>query len=161
MTKQEVIKSFINEAQLKKLEALVANVGEVPVDILPMLRKFDLNSIQDAIIEVDFQVDVLNNVTPVVAQAWNYREEDDDCETVGSHIGGYEPDKVQFMIRFKTKYFKPEYREVDKTDIETLYVYLATIMLSDCTGCCDALEFGTLTKDGILIGGDISGTFHS
>ena len=159
MTKQEVIKRLINETQLKKLEALVANVGEVPVDVLPMLRKFDLNSIQDAIVEVDFQVDVFNNVTPVVCQAWNSQGEDDDY--VQSHIGGYEPDEVQFMIRFKTKYFKPEYREVDKTDIETLYVYLAAIMLSDCTGCCDALEFGTLTKDGILIGGDISRTFHS
>ncbi|MDY0200621.1 MAG: hypothetical protein RBR40_06500 [Tenuifilaceae bacterium] len=161
MTKQEVIKSFIDKAQLKKLEALVANVGELPVDVLPMLRKFDLNSIQDAIVQADFQVDMFNNETPVVAQAWNYRGEDDYCETVENCIGGHEPDEVQFMIRFKTGYFKPEYREVDKTDTKALYVYLATIMLSDCTGCCDALEFGTLTKYGILIGGDVSMTFHS
>lgn len=123
-----------------------------PVDILPLLRE-NIETIRDFMYEfIDNQGKVWNDEYPMKAIWWNITED-------GKHfLGDCEADRIMFSWRFPTETthgntILPETKEI----MEALMI----IMLSDCTGCCNALNYITVSQAGILAYGDFSATYHS
>lgn len=118
--------------------------AEEPVDILPVIREHiqDFDELIDTVIDWDLQVQTFR--------------------------GGY--------LNLTAKSFEIEGHELKPTKNEADYVeyygksivspgelvkYLAIIMISDCTGCCNALDKIEVSKGKLFACGTVSQTYHS
>lgn len=121
----------------------------VPQDVLPVCRRYsklfeeDMNSI----IEMDIAPEVFNGGFKGL-RAIGYNLDDD-----GSIVPPFmEYDEVLFIY------------ETSKDGVKfgsTLSKMISIILLSDCPGCCDAIDFIKLSSNGLIAKGDISMTYHS
>ena|SRR6186997_709230 len=130
---------------------------EEPMDILKILREEseteEFRKYQDDLISSDYQVGLFNNeVKGVQCIFWNTQSY--EKETMGMpRLQAYEPDWVMFQYRY------PHGR--GRTKAEHILKMLMAFMLSDCTGCCDAMEYLNINKYGIVGKANVSVTYHS
>ena len=75
------------------------------------------------------------------------------------HLADAEPDIVHFSIRFEDPYVKG-LKPTDE-NMELLFTWVMAIMLSDCTGCCNALSVLNVSQAGIYATGYVGQTYHS
>ena len=126
--------------------------SETPIDVLPICRQ-NIESFQtrmDEAIEWDLQPLVFTTgFQGLVAIGITY---DDEGQP---EISEAESDFVTFSL---TKY-STGYRRMPS--VYSLTRYLAIILLSDCTGCCNALDFIKVSSSGLLAQGNVSSTYHS
>ena len=127
------------------------------MDILKILRAEseteEFRKYQDDLIAKDYQVEVFENkVKGVQCIFWNTQSFDQP--TMGMpRLQAYEPDWVMFQFGYpiKGKQYSPQY----------ILKILMTFMLSDCTGCCDAMEYLNINKHGVIGKAHVSVTYHS
>ena len=122
-----------------------------PIDVLPMCRVHihEFHKTMDEVLHYELPYQVFHK---------GYL----DLRAIGFHINGetgipymdnYEYDHVIFTQQRPS----PKFPEL----LYTLKTLLAIILSSDCTGCCDALEFINVSRYGIYATGDVSRTYHS
>lgn len=117
------------------------------IDVLPLCRKYidDFEPYMNQAIEWDLNC-LLFHDGYFGLKAFGYWEDDNGIPRI---TGDTEYDIVIFKL------------EGNLGIPYNLIRMLAMILLSDCTGCCDALEFIKVSEYGILAKGDISQTYHS
>ena len=138
---------------LKHLISLTMSM-ETPYNILENLRQhIDIaweDGTMDKILYENLQSKIFDNKIPgfKVIPSWNFTDDPKkQC------ILDAEPDFVTYAITFDSLDQEPT--------IDYIYKLLLAIMLSDCSGCCNALEFININKYGIFSKGDVSDTYHS
>lgn len=148
----------INNSHLDQLELLLNKVNynrSKTVPLLDWLRSLQIDEIQDQLIDLDFQAKIFNNQDSDI-QVIFYNEDNKGLQVIYTD----EPDSILFMIRFKTKHWRG-LNPKKHLKLKKLFLLLLVIMLSDCTGCCNALDYINLTHDGVLAFGNISKIYHS
>ena len=141
----ETLVDFLKQCQ----EKLLSEDGPLFIDILPTVRKYYKDERFQLLMDQAIQWDL---------PCLTFHGGHDGLFAQGTHlnagteyVGDYEYDTVRFHAEFKKD--GPSWYIVEK--------HLAIIMLSDCTGCCNALEYIRLSSTGILAYGNVSGTYHS
>lgn len=132
------------------LEALqTARKSDSPINVLPLCRKYiDLfNPIIDQAIEWDLlHMPFASDFQGL--RGFGYNLDDDNQPS----LLGYEFDFVTFSKEFDENY---------PPSVFTIIRFLAIILASDCTGCCDTLDFIVISKGGIFTQGNVSMSYHS
>lgn len=141
---------------LDQLNNLIKGVTETnqPRNILDWARKMGKHY-SDALVEADIQPYLFQGAYPVQAISYTDMGEDEEHPC----IWNYEPDHVVFQIRFDDEYHKTGINPKDT--LHELFILIVAMVLSDCTGCCNALDFINLSAYGVLCSGDVSRTYHS
>lgn len=119
--------------------------GEV-TNILPFLRE-NIEHLQpeiDRILELELQVAAWRGEHRLKNISYNINE------AGVPHLSGVEPDRVMYAWRFD-----------ETTTVTEMIEALAIVLIVDCTGCCDALDYINLNEHGFIAQGDVSGTYHS
>lgn len=126
------------------LEGVIKD-SDTPVDILPFLRE-NIKSLESLMEES------LNWEIPYLVFHGDYM----GLKATGYHID----DKGQpYMSDCEYDFVIFTYEGSLQYSL-TLLRMLSTIMISDCTGCCNALDFIKLSDTGLLAQGNISNTYH-
>lgn len=153
----------IKPEHLEELRNLIPENPEI-INILEWARKVSIpgesDSIiyEDSLLRMDLQSEVFENKSPLRVIFHN-REEVKNPRNYPIYkpvIRDYEPDIVLFSLRFN------ELKELnEEIKLKVIFTYIMVILLSDCTGCCNALSFINLSSDGIIAYGVVSSTYHS
>lgn len=144
------MKKLINRELDLLLESAI--ISEEPIDVLPMVRKH-IKSFEEFInqaIEWDLGYITFHGGFMGLRGMGLYLNEDNKLT-----VGDSEYDKVII-----TKYSNMGERQTYYSTY-SLMRDIAIILLNDCTGCCDALDYILVSRDGLLSEGIISGTYHS
>ncbi len=154
---EELKKVKVNADHLDQLNNLFNGVIDrnAPKNILKWARSMSKYYLDD-LIQLDTQPTLFQGQYPVQVIYYNLEQGDDGDMP---HIRDCEPDQVIFQIRFNTKYNQTGLSLED--NLHEIFVLIMDIMLSDCTGCCDALDYINITEAGIIASGNVSSIYHS
>lgn len=78
---------------------------------------------------------------------------------IGCYIGNHRLTPI--LSDAEPDWMVGSYSITPDTTIEDLMTAIRVFMLSDCSGCCNALEAMTLTNSGLFTYGNVSQTYHS
>lgn len=132
------------ETHIKQLESLLEKGSSTEfVDLLPWLRELTTTEI-DPQEYMDNLVDIfLGNRQLKVVPIDNWGEDT---------LANDEPDISIFYLK---------YRENIDLNYQELLIDLFALMITDCTGCCNAIEYIRASKGGILCHCNQGQTYHS
>ena len=149
---------------------MVAAQSVIPTNVLPMLRD-NLDSLQatiDKIMNDDLECKAwTGELNLKIIDHGIFYIDPDGSDTPENLIPGVtdgEPDRVSYYMRFRdlpANNLQGFEQGILIPPPEDLLQYICIILLSDCSGCCNALEYINLNKYGIISTGDVSSTYHS
>lgn len=125
-----------------------------PISILGWARNIH-EQYMDPIIQADSQVELFNSEIPGVHLIATMLSEGNE-----TMLATAEPDFVYIAIIFKDEYTTGIDPHAPGS-LERLFTLVMCIMLSDCTGCCDALSILNINRAGIYAKGYVGQTYHS
>ena len=158
----------INPEHLAKLKDLLdqtkplVNWDELYyIDILPWLRTITPGDHENPYIDQIITNGIANDIHLTHPYIKTISTQYHDSNNDPAYIGDWEADIVQFEIRFQTESQPELINPFTKVGLETVFTLLQAIMLHDCTGCCNAIRYITLSRDGIYAIADTARTYHS
>lgn len=142
-----------------------ARINRDPIDLLPFLRRIQKDPlppgwilyIDQPFLGIQYKqmYSVYQNKSPLRIILWN---EDGDHPGL-RYLGDTESDYLMASLHFRNL---P--RNLPKASFEyysTILTYCMVLIISDCSGCCNAFKYFNLTNEGIIAEADLRMTYHS
>ena len=123
------------------------------IDVLPILRKHS----KDSVVETIFQA--------IDSNPWNYNLcfQNPNIQTLLLNKSNHNPTQL-FTCETEPDIIHVQYRVPSTlfTEItDEILMQIVSLMLYDCTDCCNALSFVNFSAMGYYATGDVSMTYHS
>jgi len=142
---RDLVKGLADD--LKKVRNLMELENKKVQNVIELIRSYvdqsDWYSLNDPYIEVSEKGNL--------ALKTNWLNLDDDNNYM---ILDREPDYIIVTII-------SDFNDVSLDDYSLALAAIAAVDIHDCTGCCNAMDYANLTKNGLVIAGNVSRTFHS
>jgi len=148
-------------------QLIKATQSEQPTNILQLCRDHITQEMtwEDNII--DTQAEAFEGNHDLRVMGWA----SEDYKGGPKHITDSELDQAMFHFQFlgpvtrikpKNEKWSYDYSLINpETRLEEIIKILKIILLSDCTGCCNAIQYINLNAHGIIAEGNLGHTYHS